>query len=301
MRTVGTRSQRTLAGAATVEGPGLITGRPVRLRFLPAPAHFGLCFRRTDLPGTPEIPALADQVCSTERRTTLGSDAAQVMLVEHVLAALAGLRVDNCIIELDGPEPPGLDGSARGFVDAIFEARIVAQSARRPIRTPSRTLTLTADGATLSIHPADAPSLSLSYLLDYGIGGRVPRQNFTVELRPELFLNEVADCRTFLTEAEALAMRSQGVGAHLSASEVVVFGSRSVPATPLRYANEPARHKVLDLIGDLALCGFDLAGHVVGYRSGHALNVELARRLLKASQSANGGPTPRSSVVRRAA
>jgi UDP-3-O-acyl-N-acetylglucosamine deacetylase len=119
----------------------------------------------------------------------------------------------------------------------------------------------------------------VSYLLDYGALGPIPRQTFTLDARPADFAHEVASCRTFVTAAEAEALRAQGVGKHLTANDLLVFGHRGPMDNRLRFADEPSRHKVLDLVGDLALCGFDLAGHVVAYRSGHALNVELARRL----------------------
>lgn len=302
MRTVGYRSQRTLANAVHVDGVGFITGSRVRIRFLPAAPNTGIRFRRTDLQGCPEFPALADHVTDTDRRTTLGPAHEGITLVEHVMAALGGLRVDNCVVEVNGPEPPGLDGSSRGFVDAILAAKIVVQQARRPIRTPAKTLTIAANGATISIHPGETIGLCASYFLDYGLLAPVPRQNFTTDATPKSFLNDVADCRTFLTEAEAITLRSMGIGKHVTSADVLVFGPHGVKENRLRYADEPARHKVLDMIGDLALCGFDLAGHVVAYRSGHALNVELARRLLRAASSTTAaGPTARPQLVRRAA
>jgi UDP-3-O-acyl-N-acetylglucosamine deacetylase len=199
-----------------------------------------------------------------------------------VLAALAGLRIDNCLIDLDGPEPPGLDGSARGFVTALFAAGATRQTARRPICTVEEPVVVRAPGATLALHPAPHPAdsaLRISYRLDYGPGAPIPPQTYTVSVTPGAFAFEIAPCRTFLTEPEALALRAQGIGRHLRAADLLVFSARGPLETRTRFADEPARHKVLDLIGDLALCGFDLAGHVVAYRSGHALNVELARTL----------------------
>ncbi len=298
MRVIGSRSQRTLARPASVAGVGFITGSAVTARFLPAPADAGVVFRRSDLPGRPTVPARSDLVTGTDRRTTLGPPAQSLTLVEHVLSALAGLRIDNCVVEVDGPEPPGLDGSARGFVDALLAAGTVVQAARRPILTPEAPVTVAAGGATVTLHPGDGPGLTATYSLDYGPWAEVPRQTFTTAVRAEKFVRGVADCRTFLTDAEAAGLRAAGVGRHLTAADVVVFGPHGVIDNTLRFADEPARHKVLDLIGDLALCGFDLAGHVVGYRSGHALNVALARRL--AAAAANKLAAPRA-AFRRAA
>jgi UDP-3-O-acyl N-acetylglucosamine deacetylase len=258
---------------------GFITGAHVLLRFRPAPPDTGVVFRRVDLSGRPVIPARVAAVSGTQRRTTLGSPPAGITMVEHVLAALAGLRVDNCVIELDGPEPPGLDGSAVGFVRAIGAAGLAVQYSRRAVWAVTEPVIVSGGGATLGLHPADGPGLRASYILDYGVWGPVPRQAHTVDVRPENFLSEVSGCRTFLTEPEAKALRARGVGTHVSPAEVLVFGPRGPIDNRLRFADEPARHKVLDLIGDLALCGFDLAGHVVAYRSGHALNVELAGQL----------------------
>jgi UDP-3-O-acyl N-acetylglucosamine deacetylase len=283
MRVIGHRYQRTLAAPAEVRGVGFITGGRVCTRLLPAPADTGVVFRRADLPGSPLIPARANQVTGTQRRTTLGPPDRGITLVEHLLAALAGLRVDNCVVELDGPEPPGLDGSAVGFVDAILSAGVVLQPDRRSVWAVAEPVIVSAGGATIGLHPADGPGLRVSYFLDYGLHASIPRQSHTVDVRPESFVREVAACRTFLTEPEAQALRAQGVGAHLTPADLLVFGRRGPIDNRPRFADEPARHKVLDMIGDLALCGFDLAGHVVAYRSGHALNVELARQLTAAA------------------
>ena len=278
MRRVGYRYQRTLARPAEVVGTGIVTGKPVRLRLLPADADAGLTFRRTDLPNAAIIPARSSSVSDTRRRTTLGPAAAGVTLVEHELSALAGCRIDNCLVELDAPEPPGLDGSAQGFVRAILEAGAKLQTRRRPIYTVAEPLTVRRDGATIRVEP-HAHELRISYILDYGPTAPVPRASVTLSATPEVYVRELAPCRTFVLEAEVAALRAQGVGRHLTARDLLVFGPRGLIDNRLRFADEPARHKILDLVGDLALCGFDLTGHLVAYRSGHALNVELAQRL----------------------
>jgi UDP-3-O-[3-hydroxymyristoyl] N-acetylglucosamine deacetylase len=283
MRLIGYRYQRTLARPATVSGVGLITGATVRMTLTPAAADRGIVFVRTDRPGSTPIPASTASVTDTRRRTTLGPAANGVTLVEHVLSALAGLRIDNCTVELDGPEPPGMDGSAWGFVRAVRSAGVELQSARRPIRSVSAATVIVKDGATLAVYPAAGPELKLSYLLDYGPTGPIPRQSFTLTATPDDYVREVSGCRTFLLEQEVAALHAQGVGRHLTAADLLVFGPTGPIRNKLRYADEPARHKVLDLVGDLALCGFDLAGQVVAYRSGHALNVDLATRLVRAA------------------
>ena len=290
VRVVGHRYQRTLAEAAEVRGVGFITGACVRARFLPAAAGSGVVFRRTDLPDSPPLPATAAAVTGTQRRTTLGPPPHGITLVEHLMAALAGLRIDNCLVELDGPEPPGLDGSAAGFVAVLEAAGTVIQFARRAVWGVSRPVVVSGGGATIGLHPADGIGLRATYLLDYGLNAAIPRQSHTLDVRPENFVSGVSNCRTFLTEPEARELRAAGIGQHLTPAEVLVFGKHGPIANELRFADEPARHKVLDLLGDLALCGFDLAGHVVAYRSGHALNVELAQRLTALATSHTDTP-----------
>ena len=280
-RGVGGRRQRTLTRPTEVHGPGLVTGAHVKLRFNPAPQDFGVSFLRTDLPGAAPIPAIADSVTGTARRTTLGSGKNQVTLVEHVLAALAGMRVDNCTVELDGPEPPGLDGSSEGYVETLLGAGITLQQGRRPRLAVLEPIRVSQDGATLGIYPRDGDDLLVSYLLDYGPNAPITPQSLTVTVDPDRFRQDLARCRTFVLEHEARELQRQGVGRHLKPAEILVFGPKGLIDNRLRFPDEPARHKILDLVGDLALCGFDLVGHVVAYRSGHPLNVELARALTR--------------------
>ncbi len=279
MRVIGYRYQRTLAVPATVAGVGFVTGARSVVRFLPAAPHTGRVFRRVDRPGAPTTPALTEYVTGTQRRTTLGTPDGGVTLVEHVLAALAGLRIDNCVIELDAAEPPGLDGSAAGFVEALAAAGVVVQPSRRPIYAVAHPVVVRASGATLALHPAATPEFRASYRLDYGPGSPISPQTHTAPVCPETFRRDLAACRTFLTEAEAHELRRLGVGRHLTGSDLLVFGRHGPIDNRTRFADEPARHKILDLVGDLALCPFDVAGHAVAYRSGHAMNVELARAL----------------------
>jgi UDP-3-O-acyl-N-acetylglucosamine deacetylase len=303
------RYQRTLARPAEVWGVGYLTGATVRLRFVPAPPSTGIVFVRTDLRPRQQVPAHIDNVTGTQRRTTLGHPSAQIGLVEHVLAALAGLRIDNCHVELNAPEPPGLDGSARGFVTALLEAGICRQGARRPIFGVEQSVVLSARGATLALHPPCDPlvpelrvgttagpnlapqhELYFSYFLDYGLTSPIARQVHTQALAPGSFAQELASCRTFILEEEAAELRRQGLGTRTSVADLLVFGPRGPVDNKLRYANEPARHKVLDLVGDLALLGADLCGHVVAYRSGHPFNVELVRRLHQQLSAATAVP-----------
>jgi UDP-3-O-acyl N-acetylglucosamine deacetylase len=279
VKRINHRWQQTIAKPVEVQGTGYVTGKHVRLRFRPAPVSTGVVFVRTDLGPQACIPACVEQVTGTARRTTLGQPPVHVSLVEHVLASLSGLRIDNCYVELDAPEPPGLDGSAQGFVKALLQAGTAIQSERRAIWTVDRPVFYAAPEATITLHPLDTPELRVSYLLDYGLDSPIPWQMCTQTITPGSFASQVAPCRTFVTEKEALALRSQGIGSRSVVTDLLVFGMRGPIQNKLRFANEPARHKILDILGDLSLIGCDLRGHVVAYRSGHPHNVALVRLL----------------------
>lgn len=265
----------------------MVTGSKVTLQFCPAAPDSGISFLRTDLRGAEAIPARVDVVTGTARRTTLGIGPNQVTLVEHVLAALAGMRIDNCLIELDGPEPPGLDGSSEGYVETLVAAGVSLQHTAKAQFSPKEPVTVSQGGATLTLYPREGDDLVISYLLDYGPGSPIMPQSHTEVITPDRFRQELARCRTFVLEHEAQELQKRGIGRHLKTSELLVFGPKGLIDNRLRFPDEPARHKILDLVGDLALSGLELTGHVVAYRSGHPLNVELARELTRLARRAN--------------
>jgi UDP-3-O-acyl N-acetylglucosamine deacetylase len=284
VKRIGSRPQRTLQQPVSIRGVGFITGSPVEGRLLPAPVGSGRQFQRVDLPNAAPIPARVESVSGTDRRTTLGQGSNQVTLVEHLLSALAGLRIDNCTIELNAPEPPGLDGSAWEFVQAIQSVGAIPQKGETEIWATSQPLKVSHNGATLSLHPEAKSHLKMSYLLHYGERSIIPSQTHTLELNPSNYLDELARCRTFVLEQEAYWLQTQGIGLHLTSKELLVYGAQGVIDNELRFADEPARHKLLDMVGDLSLSGVELVGHLVGYRSGHPLNVELARQIARATR-----------------
>ena len=274
------RPQRTIAREAEVQGVSFLSGLDVRLRFRPAGANEGVVFIRTDLPDRPSVPAHVRQVIPRQRRTTIERGAATVEMVEHVMAALAGLRIDNCAVEIDGPETPGCDGSSRAFTDALAGAGVVEQGVRRDVLVIDRPVTVREGSAILTAHPGDADRLVLGYHLDYGANTPIGRQSLFVDVDPDSFRDELSPSRTFLLQAEADALRASGIGRRTTEQDLLIFGPDGVIGNELRYPDECVRHKMLDLLGDLALVGMDLAGHVVAHRSGHSLNAELARKLL---------------------
>ncbi len=279
------RRQRTIARPAHAHGIGFLTGADVNLRFVPAEADTGVVFERVDLPGRPLVPAHVDRVIPRQRRTTLEHDGAAVEMVEHVLAALAGLQVDNCRVEIDASETPGCDGSSQAFVQAIEAAGIVELEKERPALVIDKPISIRDGAAALSAFPGDGEGLILSYQLDYDAHNPIGSQSHFVALNPETFRRDIAPSRTFLLEAEAHSLRQAGVGRRTTEADLLIFGNEGVIGNTLRFANEPSRHKILDMVGDLALLGRDLIGHIVAHRSGHHLNAELARRLLKAAEN----------------
>lgn len=281
VKRLGYRFQGTIARAVDVQGVGILSGSKVRLGFRPAPPSTGVVFVRTDLPMPAQIPARLDQVTGTQRRTTLGRPPAHVALVEHILAALAGLRIDNCVVEINAADPPGLDGSSKGYVDALVRAGTVLQPARRPMWTVEHSVVIAQGGATLALHPGSAEELKASYILFYGWDSPVDWQIHTQTIVPETFASDLAPCRTFILESEVAELRRQGLGRGLKNSDLLVFGPTGPIDNRLHFADEPARHKILDMVGDLSLLGHDIRGHLVGYRSGHTLNIELGRTLLR--------------------
>ena len=280
-----TRPQTTLAADAEVSGVAFFTGGDAHVQFRPAPPDSGVRFARVDRPGAPEVPATIEHAEELPRRTGVRRGDAAVQLTEHVLAALAGLRIDNCRVELDGPELPGLDGSARGFVAALSAAGVRELAAPRAVLTVHRPVTVTAGDAALTALPRPARMpLRIGYHLDCGPGHPVPPQAFAATVTPERFAEEIAPARTFIAAAEIPALRAAGYGARVDAADLLVFEpDGSVRGNAPRFPEEPARHKLLDVLGDLALLGCDLDAAIVSRRGGHALNRQLCRALRAAA------------------
>jgi UDP-3-O-[3-hydroxymyristoyl] N-acetylglucosamine deacetylase len=275
------RQQRTLAAAAEIQGIGFFNGADVRVRFLPAAPHFGLVFQRVDCPGQPMIPALLDHVVPQHRRTVLAINDVSVELTEHVLAALAGLHIDNCLIQLDAPELPGVDGSSLPFAQVLLEAGIVEQAALRPTLTIQQPCQIDQDGTAgvLTATPVHRHGLVITYDLDYGPRSPIRPQTFTLEITPEWFITQLAFARTFVLEQEVAALRAAGYGQRVTESDLLIFGQNGPIGNQVRCIDECVRHKVLDCLGDFALLGCDLHGHVRAYRTGHAQNHALCREV----------------------
>lgn len=273
--------QHTIAKPATLQGRGLFGGQPATLTFRPAPVNHGTVFIRKDL-GDAEIPALVHHVVKRARRTTLKVGDASVDTCEHVLSAVAGLGIDNLIIEITGPEVPALDGSAMPFFEALSSAQVVPTDAPRRRLKVTEPIVVRQGNALVTAVPSDEPGLQLVYELDYGKASPLGRQLRIFDFSNGDYAHEIAPSRTYVLEHEAVALRQSGLGTHLTADDVLVLGATGpLGNNRLRFEDEPVRHKMLDLIGDLHLLGVPIQGRIVAYKSGHALNHLLVKRLIK--------------------
>ncbi|MFW5947906.1 MAG: UDP-3-O-acyl-N-acetylglucosamine deacetylase, partial [Gemmatimonadota bacterium] len=278
--------QQTLAGPTTLEGTGIHTGQPATVRFVPADPDTGLRFRRTDLRGEPEIRVTLDNVGDTDLGTTLAEEGAEARTVEHVLAAVTALQLDNLIMELSGPEVPILDGSFRPFVDALSKAGLSEQD--RPVRTWDLSQPVSVDGPNGGHYvaaPADDLRISATIEFDHPL---IRRQfaSFNID---GTFGEDLAPARTFgfLRDKEALQQQGRALGATLE--NTVVLDEDRVVNEDLRFPDEFVRHKIGDLVGDLAVLGGRVRAHIVAERPSHAGNVELARAIRTSARRGGEG------------
>lgn len=289
------RPQRTIAHPVEVSGLALHGGEPVRVRLLPAAAGCGILFRRVDLPGRPEVPAEPASLQEATRSTQLGRGSAMVRTVEHLLAAAYGLRVDNLEVEVDGPELPVGDGSARLWVDRLQQAGIVALPARRVWRTLPEPVVIEDRAAGAYLLAAPAATVSALYVFHPPYPGQTPQvasYRFSDDPQPgeeecRSFAEEIAPARTLAFAEEVDHLQEQGLGRGVTLAEVLVWGPRG-PVTPARFPDEPARHKLLDLLGDFSLAG-PVTARLVAIRAGHRHNAALVRKISQCLACAVGG------------
>ena len=271
------KQEQTVRAAVECTGIGLHSGAPVHLRILPAPSGAGILFRRTDLDDF-EVEATGRNIARVSYATSLMKKGVLISTTEHLLSAFIGTGIDNAIVELDNLELPILDGSARPFVEMIQRAGIRKQRRPRSYMQIRRELELREGKKFIAIYPAD--SYSVSYTIDFP-HPLIGKETFRVDLSDGNYLREIAAARTFGFLHEADAMRQQGLIRGASTENAIVLNRDRLMNPPLRYPDEFVRHKVLDLIGDLALVGKQILGNIVADRAGHAMHTALVSRLLR--------------------
>lgn len=277
--------QKTIAREVAISGRGLFTGEPTTLTFKPAPVGHGVVFVRTDLARPVRIPALVQHITRRSRRSTLRNGADAIETIEHCMAAIHGSGLDNLEIEITGSEVPGVDGSCLPFFELLASAGITEQPAEKQILRISEPVEVRDEsGATLIASPPVHDEFQIFYDLDYGNVQPIGKQLFSYTLNQD-FPQQIAPARTFCTKQEAEWLRAHGLGTHLQPGDVLVLDADGPIGTTYRFPNEPVRHKVLDLIGDLYLLGCTIQGKIVAYKSGHSLNHALVRRLTRMLQS----------------
>jgi len=272
------RKQRTLQNAAVFSGIGCHTGKEVTMRFCPAEENFGIAFKRTDLPHQPLIPATVKSVVDTSRSTTIGIGDVRIHTIEHVMAAVRAFDIDNLCIEVSNIEPPIYDGSSSMFVEMIIKAGVLEQSANVAIAKINTPLYWSEGDIHLVALPYDG--YRITYTLHYPESKALGAQFHSTLVNSETFVKEIAQCRTFSRYEEVAMLMDRGLikGGSLD-NAIIIKGEVVFSKGGLHFSNEMARHKLLDLIGDLSLVGKPFHAHVIAVRSGHASNHQLAKKL----------------------
>jgi UDP-3-O-[3-hydroxymyristoyl] N-acetylglucosamine deacetylase/3-hydroxyacyl-[acyl-carrier-protein] dehydratase len=287
-----TEQQHTLGKTTSLSGTSLHTGDKVTLKLQPAPADHGLKFKRADLQDEPTIDARIDNLKTVERSTTIGEGSVRVHTVEHVLSALSAMGVDNAVVEMNANEPPIGDGSAQPYVDLIKKAGVTAQEAPRKFLDVRETMHIESKtGSLLVLLPDDKFRISCTQA---GPDNRFT-QYLSMEITPAVFEREIAPARTFVFYEDVQSLMDKNLikGGSLE-NAIVVRGDAVLSKEPLRFPDEFVRHKILDIIGDLALLGNRIRGHLIAVKPGHGVNAELARALAREQtrRSALAGPHP---------
>ena len=271
--------QKTIQREVNLEGIGLHSGEKVHVTFKPAPPEHGIQFVRTDLPNRPLVKADAAHLIDLEkhpRRTSVGQDGIEIQTIEHLMASLAALEIDNILVEVDAVELPGLDGSALGFLNVLKEAGAKTQEIPKRFFRIREPIWVEEGGASLVGLPSEG--LRISYTLRYD-HPMLRSQYYEIQLNGHNFEQEVAPSRTFVLKQEAEQLRRSGMGLGANYENTLVIGEDGPIRNRLRFDDECARHKVLDLIGDLSLLGMPLRGHILAHRSGHPLNMKFLKKL----------------------
>ena len=271
--------QRTIVNEVSLEGNGIHTANPAKIIFKPAEADSGVTFIRTDLAGKPAIKACLANLLSSARsprRTSVGNQAAEVQTIEHLMASLCGLSIDNLYVEINNNEIPGLDGSSEKIMEVLACAGIREQDRPRKYFAIKEPIFVEEEGASIMAVPSS--EFKISYTLNYS-HRLLGTQFMELTLGSEAFKKEISSARTFCLEEEVRHLQEQGLGKGANYENTLVVGENGIIKNKLRYENEFIRHKILDLIGDLYVLGYPIKGHIIALRSGHALNLKLAAKI----------------------
>src|SRR5436190_5083571 len=290
-RLMSSELQQTLAKSASVSGTSLHTGEKVTLKLQPAPDDSGIKFKRRDLQDEPTIDATIANLKTVERATTIGEGSVRVHTVEHILSSLAAMGVDNAIVEMDANEPPIGDGSARPYVELIKKAGVVDQETPRRVFEVREPIHIeTKNGSFLVVVPDPKFRISCTQA---GPNGQFT-QFLSTEITPAIFEREIAPARTFVFYEDVRHLMDKNLikGGSLE-NAIVIRGDAVLSKEPLRLPDEFVRHKILDIVGDLALTGQRIRGHVIAVKPGHGANAELARALVRESARRIAVSTPR--------
>ncbi|MDN3513274.1 MAG: UDP-3-O-acyl-N-acetylglucosamine deacetylase [Candidatus Brocadia sp.] len=278
--------QKTIGQETGCSGIGMFRGGITKLHFKPAPLNAGICFVRVDLPDRPRVTAHVHALSSNYKRVFLKNKQAEVESVEHLMAALAGLGIDNIEIEIHGQEIPAGDGSAQLFVETLKKAGIIELGGKKKVFTVKAPIMVNSGNASVMAVPYEK-GLQFSYTLDFD-GSFIQRQSYDIEFTEENFCKEIAPARTFGLSTYVEEFRGLGLGKGVTDDNSIIVHedgkmTKPISMTPaeLRFPNEFVRHKILDLIGDLYLANVVIQGRIVANRSGHALNVQLAEKIAR--------------------
>ncbi len=278
------KPQRTIADEAKLAGRGMFSGAQSQVRFAPADVDTGVVFVRTDLDEPLHIEANIRNIAGRSRRTALKKGQISIETIEHCMAAVNALEIDNIFIEVDAPEMPGFDGGSGEYFRALKECGFVEQARPRKEFAIAEAVSLNEAGASIYALPCESNTLEITYDMDYTKHTGIGRQLLTCTLTTEYFETNLAPARTFLLEAEAKQFQSHGIGTHLSPRDILVISSDGPIKNSFRFPDECVRHKIVDLIGDIALVGRRITGRIVAYKSGHNLNQQLAAKLFEQAQ-----------------
>jgi UDP-3-O-[3-hydroxymyristoyl] N-acetylglucosamine deacetylase len=274
-------AQRTLRRQISCVGIGLHSGNKVNLTLKPAPADFGIRFRRTDL-GDLEVPADVRNLAGIQLATGLARNEVSVETVEHLLAALVSMSVDNVIVELNSPEVPIMDGSAAPFIYLIQEAGVKRLQTPRKYLKIVRPIAISRGDKRIALYPSDHFKVTYSISYDHPL---LRHQSRTLRITEDSFVEEVAPARTFTFLKDVEMLRQNGLALGGSLENAIVLGETGVLNNALRFEDEFVRHKILDAVGDLALVGYPVIGHLVAHRAGHALHTAFAAKILEETQA----------------